>query len=55
MIANEFSWKRKELEKRDSSDIFLPETTLDDLHLYIDVFKRKDKMMRYYAENYGDV
>jgi len=47
MPRNEFSWKRKELEKRGFDDIFLPNGTMDDLKLYIDVFSRKDRMMRY--------
>jgi len=42
-----FSWKRKELEKRGFDDIFLPITTFNDLHLFINVFEKKDIMMRY--------
>jgi hypothetical protein len=47
MKRNQFSWKRKELEKRNFDDIFLPASTLSDLKLYIDVFDKKNIMMRY--------
>lgn len=47
MPRDHFSWKRKDLEKRGFEDIFLPSTTMEDLHLYINVFEKKNILMKY--------
>lgn len=47
MARDEFAWEIKDLEKRDFNDIFLPPKLFDDLTLYTEVFKRKNRLMRY--------
>jgi AAA+ superfamily predicted ATPase len=47
MSRDSFNWKRKEIEKRNFDDIFLPTVTLNDLKLFISVFDQKNKMMKY--------
>lgn len=41
------SWNKKELEKRDFEDIYLPKSSVLDLKLYTKVFEKNDILMRY--------
>lgn len=47
MPRNQFSWDIKEIEKRGFGDIFLPKEIMDDLHLFVDIFKDSNKLLRY--------
>lgn len=47
MPRKRFSWDIKDIENRTFDDIFLPEDIMDDLHLYVDIFKDSDKLLRY--------
>jgi hypothetical protein len=54
MQPGRFEWEKKILEKRDFSDIYLPESTMDDLKLYVGIYENKGKLMRYlFAGNPG--
>jgi hypothetical protein len=54
MPTGRFEWEKKVLEKRDFSDIFLPQSTIDDLKLYVGIYENKGKLMRYlFAGNPG--
>ena len=46
-LFDDFYWTRTVLEKRNFNDIFLPRNLLDDIHLYIDLYDKKGKLMRY--------
>jgi len=47
MSRDVFNWDIKERENRTLDDIFLPEEILEDLHLYVDIYKESDKILRY--------
>ena len=47
MVRDKFWWNKKELEKRDFRDIALPKNSLEDLKLFINIFIKKNKMLRY--------
>lgn len=47
MPKNDFSWKKRDLERRGFDDIFLPKTLMSDLELYVKVFNLKGKTLRY--------
>lgn len=47
MPRKQFSWDIKEIEKRGFEDIFLPKEIMDDLHLFVDIFKDSNKLLRY--------
>lgn len=47
MPRGSFSWDIKNMEPRSFDDIFLPSDILEDLHLYIDIFKHDERLLRY--------
>jgi len=47
MNPNELSWNKKSLEKRDFSDVYLPEKIMQDLELFTGLFEKKGELMRY--------
>lgn len=47
MKSDEMFWDKIRLEKRDFSDIYLPEKTMQDLKLYTELFLKKGELMRY--------
>lgn len=47
MPRNKFDWDIKTVEERTFNDIFLPNEILEDLHLYVDIFKESEKILRY--------
>ena len=47
MSRNELDWQKISIQKRDFNDIFLPQTNIEDLNLYIQVGTELDVMMRY--------
>jgi hypothetical protein len=47
MSRDTFSWDIKEREDRTFNDIFLPSEILEDLHLYVDIYKEAGKILRY--------
>lgn len=47
MPRKQFTWDIKDIEARTFEDIYLPEDIMDDLHLYVDIFKGSEKMLRY--------
>jgi len=47
MPRNKFKWDIKTVEERTFDDIFLPDTILEDLHLFVDIFKESEKILRY--------
>ncbi len=47
MPRDRFDWDIKEAEVRTFDDIFLPDEILEDLHLYVDIYKESDKILRY--------
>jgi DNA polymerase III delta prime subunit len=47
MPRGRFDWDIKEREDRTFNDIFLPSEILEDLHLYVDIYKESDKILRY--------
>jgi hypothetical protein len=47
MSRNELDWQKIKIQKRDFDDIFLPNTNIEDLNLYIQVGTEMDMMMRY--------
>lgn len=47
MERDEIIWDKKEIEKRDFSDIHLPKHIIEDLRMYVEAFKQKGILMRY--------
>jgi len=47
MPRNKFSWDCKDIEKRSFDDIFLPDEIMDNLKLYVNIFKKSNKILRY--------
>ena len=47
MPRNEFSWDLKTLEKRDFEDIYLPDGTMEDLKLYVQIFEKENIILNY--------
>lgn len=47
MPKNQLAWEKRTLEKRDYSDIYLPESTMQDLQLFTGLFEKKGEIMRY--------
>jgi DNA polymerase III delta prime subunit len=47
MPRDMYSWNIKNLEVRTFDDIFLPETLMDDLKMYVNVYKKTDRLMRF--------
>ena len=47
MPRNKFSWDCKDIEKRSFDDIFLPNEIMDNLKLYVNIFKKSNKILRY--------
>lgn len=47
MSRDSFDWDIKTIEKRSFDDIFLPDELMEDLHLFVDIFKESDKILRY--------
>lgn len=47
MLRRKFEWKKRDLEKRSFNDIFLPESLMSDLKMYVNVFGSKNKLLRY--------
>jgi DNA polymerase III delta prime subunit len=47
MPRNSFSWDIKDLEKRTFDDIYLPEEMMEDLKLYVNIYKKSGKVLRY--------
>jgi len=47
MVANEFRWEVKPLEKRTMNDIYLPEKQMEDLQMLIDVYVNNGELLRY--------
>ena len=47
MPRDKFSWEVKDIEVRDFNDIFLSKDITDDLHLYVDIFKGDNRLLRY--------
>ena len=47
MPRGRFDWELKEREDRTFNDIFLPDEILEDLHLYVDIYKEADRILRY--------
>lgn len=47
MPPNELAWDKRTLEKRDYSDIYLPEKTMQDLKLFTGLYAKKGEIMRY--------
>lgn len=47
MQPNSLHWEFEMLEKRDFSDIFLPEGNHQDLQLYISLFEKSGRLLRY--------
>ncbi len=47
MPRDAFNWDIKVREDRTFDDIFLPDEILEDLHLYVDIYKESDKILRY--------
>jgi len=41
------NWEIKDLESRTFNDIFLPEHIITNLHMYVDIFKTKGKLLRF--------
>ncbi len=40
-------WVIKDLEKRSFNDIFLPDNIISNLHMYVNIFKSKGKLLRF--------
>lgn len=47
MPRNRFSWEIKGIEGRTFDDIYLPSDMMEDLHLYVDIFKESGRILRY--------
>lgn len=47
MPRKQFSWEIKNLEERTFDDIFLPKDIMEDLHLFVDIFSKSKKILRY--------
>lgn len=47
MPRDSFSWEIKDMEVRTFDDIFLPNDIIEDLHLYVDIYKLSDSILRY--------
>jgi len=47
MPRDTFSWDIKDVEVRTFDDIFLPDDILEDLHLYVDIYKEAGRVLRY--------
>jgi len=47
MPRDSFSWDIKNVEVRTFDDIFLPKDILEDLHLYVDIYKEAGRVLRY--------
>jgi DNA polymerase III delta prime subunit len=47
MPRNIFDWDIKTVEERTFNDIFLPKEIIEDLHLYVDIFKESKRILRY--------
>lgn len=47
MPRDRFSWSIKTPEKRTFNDIFLPNSTMNDLRLYTNIFKENERVLRY--------
>lgn len=47
MSRNRFEWDIKTLENRTFDDIFLPNDITEDLKLYVDIFKKSGRILRY--------
>ena len=47
MERDEILWKKKKIEKRSFSDIYLPSSTTEDLKLYVATHIKTKKLMRY--------
>lgn len=47
MPANELGWEKKTLEKRDFSDVYLPNKIMQNLELFTGLYTKKGEIMRY--------
>ena len=47
MPRKQFSWDIKTLEPRTFDDIFLPKDIMEDLHLFVDIYDKSNKILRY--------
>lgn len=47
MERDEILWKKKKIEKRSFSDIYLPSSTIEDLKLYVVTHMKTGRLMRY--------
>lgn len=47
MERDEILWKKKKIEKRSFSDIYLPSSAIEDLKLYVATHVKTDRLMRY--------
>lgn len=47
MQANYFGWNIKNLEKRSLNDVYLPESQIEDLKMFIDIYANNDELLRY--------
>lgn len=47
MHAGSFLWELKPMEKRTMNDIYLPKNQIEDLEMYVDVYKNNFELLRY--------
>jgi hypothetical protein len=45
--AGPLNWDKKDLEKRSFDDIYLPQTITEDLKMFVKVYEKKHRIMRY--------